>query len=373
MRKIATIAAALLVSACALAPMPSATPTTEPSATPLTADLAARLQGILESYLARGGAPSISAAVIVRGVGKWQGAVGTANKLDDEAATPDTAYAVGSITKTYVAALVMLLAEDGQFSLDDPAADHLGPLAGPKANGATIRQLLGHRSGVFNYTNDPRIFEEKPWTFAEVLELIGEPTFQPGEQFEYSNSNYLLLGEMVEYVTAGPITRPLHERLLDPLGLDRTYYGPIEQTGAPLAHGYTTVGGMELDGYDDSGVLPTENLASGARSAGGMSATAADVADWMFSLYSGQVLSDESLDEMLDFSASGSYGLGVGLTFLRSGRTAVGHDGGIPGFVSVGNFDRESGVVVVVLTNGMDLDMYGIQDDLFNAASQPTP
>jgi D-alanyl-D-alanine carboxypeptidase len=335
--------------------------------------VAARLQGILASYLATSGTPSISAAVIVPGVGAWQGAVGTASRLDDEGATPDTVYALGSITKTYVAALVMLLAEEGRFSLDDLAADHLGALAGPKANGATIRQLLGHRSGVFNYTNDPRAFEDKPWTFAELLDLIGEPTFEPGEQFEYSNSNYLLLGELVEYVTAGPITRPLHERLLDPLGLSHTFYGPIEKTGGPLAHGYTTEGGMELDGYDDSGVLPTENLASAARSAGGMSATAADVARWMSSLYSGQVLSDESLNEMLDFSASGSYGLGVGLTFLRSGRTAVGHDGGIPGFISVGNYDRQSGVVVVVLSNGMELDMFGIQDDLFNAASDLTP
>ena len=389
MKSFATLAALLLAGACSgVAPRPTAaptivsTPSAPPSSTPLALpsvapyveaplpnDTAARLQEVLDDYIALGGTPSISAAVIVPGTGTWASAVGLAEVTAAEPATPETVYAMGSITKTYTAALIMLLAEAGELDLDDAAADHLGALAASKANGATVRQLLGHRSGIFNYTDDTQIFEDRPWTVDEVLELVGAPRFEPGERFEYSNTNYLLLGLVAEAVSDRPLTDLLREYLFEPLDLDRTLYGPGEIAPEPVAHGYTA---GDVDVYDASGVLPNANLASAAVAAGAMSASARDIARWLFSLYSGRVLTDESLAQMLDFRASMDYGLGVGLVAFPRGRVVIGHDGGIPGFISSGYFDRRSGVVVVVLTNGESLDVFGIVNRLFiEATSAP--
>lgn len=398
MRRLAPIAAAILFAGCAGAPAPTPTPTPTPTPAPsptataipsplispspapsaslgpivdapLSADVVADLQDALDGYVESGLATSISAAVIRPGIGTWYGASGLASRADESAATSDTVYAIGSITKTFVAALILRLAEDDYLDLDDLAVDRLGPVAGAKANGATIRQLLGHRSGVYNYTANPAILEDKAWTVAEVLDLIGEPSFAPGERYEYSNSNYLLLGLIAEVATGGPVGELLHEYLIDRFDLSRTYYGAWESATEPLAHGYVTVDGELIDVYDGSGRLPFASAASAAHAAGSMASTAREVARWIYLLYGGRVLRPQSQAQLLDFSQSIEYGLGTMRFAIPGIGPLIGHSGGIPGFMSAAYMATGTGTIVVLLTNGEKLDMAGALRRLLTAVA----
>jgi len=174
---------------------------------PLPTEVVAELQSVLDGYvLERHDAPSISATVVVPGVGVWSGASGMADPQAARAATPDTVYAIGSITKMFVAALILRLAEEGLLSIDDPAADHLDSLAGPLTNGATVRQLLSQRSGIDEYLDATDEF--RPWTATEILGVVGEPHFAAGTQYEYSSTNYFLLGLIAEGIS-GELLRPI--------------------------------------------------------------------------------------------------------------------------------------------------------------------
>lgn len=393
MRRVALLAAALFAVSCStatptqtptftpgptIAPTQHASPTATPSPgatssstpaplvdAPLPAKVEVELQEALDGYVAEGLVPSLSATVMVPGVGGWSGAAGAADRERAVAATPGTAYAVGSITKTFAAALILRLAEEGFFGLDDPAADHLGPVAASKTNGATIRQLLGHRSGIYNFTDNPDIDKDKPWTVEDLLALVGEPHFAPGERFEYSNTNYLLLGLIAEVVTGGPLGELLHEYLLGPLDLERTYYGASEVVDEPFAHGYLVADGEYHDVYDGSGHVPFASATSAASGAGSISSTTADVGRWLYLLLSGQVLSDNSQRQMLDFGATPSYGLGIGRWPIAPGVVALGHGGSIYGFLSTAAYVRDSGVVIVVFGNADPFDIDGLTRRLY--------
>jgi D-alanyl-D-alanine carboxypeptidase len=373
-------------AAATLSASPSATATVSPSSTPnasatlpplveapLPAEVEASLQEILDAYVGEHQlVPSMSVSVIVPGVGTWRGAAGLADIEGDVAATPETVYAIGSVTKTFVAALILRLAEDGFLDLDDPAADHLGPVAGSKANGATVRQLLGMRSGIENYTDHSEIFSDGPWSPAGVLDIVGEPHFAPGERFEFSNTNYLLLGLIAEVVTGGPLGDLLHEYLLAPEDLARTYYGASEVADEPVAHGYVGSSDGLRDIYDDSGMLPNANIASAALGAGAMASTASDVALWVHELFSGEIVTADSQTQMLDFGDSVEYGLGVQRFVLPSASQVIGHTGSHAGFgySTAACMARDSGVIVAMLTNGDRLDIDGALNRLFESAGR---
>jgi D-alanyl-D-alanine carboxypeptidase len=205
------------------------------------------------------------------------------------------------------------------------------------------------------------------WTAAELVDLIGPPDFAAGAQYEYTNSNYLLLGLIDERAGGRPINELLHSYLWDPLGLDRTYYAGPETIPEPLAHGYNLGPNGPVDLYDGSGILPSALEASAARTAGAVASTASDVARWMFLLYSGQVLSPSSQQQLLDFGQTPTYGLGVMRTVLEDAGLALGHEGQMPGYRTAGYFIRDTGVVLVVLTNQTDFDTAGILGRLLGA------
>jgi len=331
--------------------------------------MVAALQGVLDEYVVENHlAPSISAAVLVPGTGWWYGTSGYADRESEGLATTDTVYAIGSITKTFVAALVLRLAEEGFLGLDDPASDHLGPVAGSKTNGATVRQLLSMRSGIDSYTDHFDQNFDAVYSVADLIDMIGEPHFAPGAEFEYSNSNYLLLGLIAEVVTGGPLGELLHEYLIDRFDLERTYYGSADVAAEPLAHGYVTIDGELTDVYDGSGHLPFAAATSAALGAGSMASDTADIGRWIYLLYGGQVLRPASQAELVDFSASIEYGLGT-IRFVVPGTgQVIGHSGSIPGFASAAYMARDSGTIVVILTNGEMLDMNGALNLLFAAA-----
>jgi D-alanyl-D-alanine carboxypeptidase len=260
---------------------------------PLPASTAEALQAALDEAVEGGSFPGITAAVIVAGRGSWAGAAGSA---DGHPLTPDSRTPTHSSGKTVVAAQVLRLAEDGMLDLDDLASEHLPPeLEFFDVNGATIRQVLGMRSGLptVNGGVDTYAVEAGRKTAVKVFRKLPEPEVAPGADPDYASTNYVLLGMIIEHATGRPLAEVLRSDVLDNPALDG------------LA--YTVKDALAADGW-------------------GVQATPGSLARWGYELYGGFVLSDASLREMTDFQGDW-YGLGVMDLSSDYGTLAVGHEG----------------------------------------------
>jgi D-alanyl-D-alanine carboxypeptidase len=185
--------------------------------------------------------------------------------------------------------------------------------------------------------------------------MVGTPYCAPGRCFHYSNTNYVLLGQVVERVTGKPIARVIRQRLLDPLGLDHTRFQPDESTPRDAAHGHLWYGGTTFgDQTSGSRVLPNMSAASVADAAGAMVSNPADLARWALALYAtDRVVRPDLLARMLDFRKRDEYGLGT-RTRIFNGRRAVGHGGSLRGYEDgVWYFPREGAVIVLLSNRGL--------------------
>ena len=265
------------------------------TATSFDRDLGARLQRTLDEQRERYAIPGASAAVIVTGKGLWAGASGKVSR-GGAPVTADTLFNAGSVTKTFVAALVLDLADEGVLRLDDAVARWLP--AYPRAGRMTVRQLLNHTSGLADFVDNPAFWEAarqrspKVETVEGVLGFTPAPLFEPGDGWAYSNAGYLLLGRVVERATRSTVGRELNRRLLEPLGLHDVLYAPEQAIPARFAHGYVDV---DEDGASED-VLPLAGVRAGRPTSafgwadGGVVATARDLARWGHALYGGKVL-----------------------------------------------------------------------------------
>jgi D-alanyl-D-alanine carboxypeptidase len=286
----------------------------------------------LEAARARGGADGVTFAVVVDGTLAWSGASGTVH-VGEAPLTADTPMVIGSVTKTFVAATVLQLAAEGRLDLDDPVSEHLPGLDGldDLAAAITIRQLLDHTSGLADLFNDAtrRGLEDDPgrgWTASEILATLHAPWYAPGEGWAYANTNYFLLGLLVERLTGATLADVLAERFLTPLAL----------------HGTRMLTGAEGDPLDAA--WTTIFWASGA-----MAAPAADVAIWGDALYRGDVLAPGTRATMLP-TFGNDYGLGV--QRLRIGGVAAfGHTGLLDSYTALLAHLPESGVTLAMLVN----------------------
>ncbi|MDT0167204.1 serine hydrolase domain-containing protein [Actinotalea sp. AC32] len=272
----------------------------------------------------------------------------------------DDVFRIGSITKTFVAVLVMQLVEEGRLDLGTPV-DRLLPGV-PWTTGVTVEQLLNHTSGVPDHYDvlfpHVRADWDRVWTPEEVLTLVDtrRRPFEPGTDQEYSNTNYLLLGMLLEAVTGRSWAELLEERILAPLGLTRTgtgVDGPVPVTG------FSSDFGIDRD----SEGISYRAMATAAGAAGGMVSTAPDLATFFTALASGELVGRDSLDRMTAFVPSDDgawYGLGLGLVPFPSG-DGFGHGGDIPGYQSLAAVRPESGDLVVVLTNDENFPIVDVE------------
>lgn len=335
--------------------------TTAPGAT-FPPDLAAMLQRTVDRARTMIPSPGLAVAVRLPDGTAWTGVSGSRSLSPDRPVDEETVFAIASITKTFVTAVVLQLVDEGKLRLDDRLADHVPDF--PRADRITIRQLLGHTSGIADYFQSAdylsRVFvdRDRTWTTDEILAMAGDPVCDPGACFEYSNTNFVLLGLVAEDVTGIPLSRAIRKRLLDPLGLDRIVFQPDEKTPRDYAHGHLWGGGRSF--FDQSGkadLTPHLSAVSVAWAAGAMAADAPDLARWAEALYGGDVLSPRMKDEMLTFRKRDDYGLGTRRTdFL--GHRAVGHLGGIRGFCLAMWYFPDDGVTIVVLANRGIFDTY---------------
>ncbi len=256
--------------------------------------------------------------------------VSRAPDADAPAIEPDDLFRVGSISKVFTSALTLSLVEDGLVDLDQPAADYITRIAVPE--GVSVRHLLGHRSGISNYTNE-EFFEQtgaddgRIWTPEEVFAVIAdEPAeFEPGADFSYSNTNYILLGTLIEEVTGEAYHDALRARILEPAAMTDTYVDGVEK-GAEVADAYSGF-------FTESPALITADytaVATGAWSAGALVSTPADLHLFFTALFDGELISDELLEEMT--AAPEGYGLGIEVNPRELGDGLYGHGGSIMGF-----------------------------------------
>jgi D-alanyl-D-alanine carboxypeptidase len=309
---------------------------------PVSDELADELQSLLEDAIDDAG----KSVTVMSARGTWSGVIGKADGVHD--VTVDTQFSIASTTKALTAAQVMQLVEAGEIDLDVPAADYL-PDLDFDLNGATIRDLLGHRSGIPDYVGlvdfdaDPLRF----WTPAELLETIPADRKPVGGESEYANVNYVLLGLVVEEVTGRRFVEVLHDGVLDIEGVERLIFQPDEQPTAPFA----IDGGRTIDWFESmGGFLPSYALTSDGPAAA-MASDSVSLARWWRALCAGEIVSQASLTEMLP---SGDwYGLGLGEFMLGT----VGHFGSDEGGVSLAGCEPEHGVVFTVLGNGRDISI----------------
>jgi len=297
--------------------------------------------------------PGVSVIITQNGEVLYARAAGFANLDAGVPATPNTVFRLGSITKQFAAAVALQLVEDGALSLDDTVGDFLPDYPEPGAN-ATVRQLLNHTSGIQSYTGIPGWMVEantnRAYTTAELIAEFADqpPTFQPGEAWAYNNSGYVLLGAVIEAVTGQAWHETVRERISEPLGLESVQYGEAEAAAAGMARGYTR--------NTDGEIAPAQLIhMSVPHAAGALIGDAADLADWAEALHAGDVVSSELYTEMtaptvLPDGSEIDYGYGLVPGDVR-GRDAIGHGGGIFGFVTDSVYLPQSDIFVAVLNN----------------------
>ncbi|MFJ4669625.1 serine hydrolase domain-containing protein [Kitasatospora purpeofusca] len=273
--------------------------------------------------------------------GSWTTATGTADTTTGQPRLPRERFRIGSVTKTFVATVVLQLQAEGRLDLDDTVDRWLpGVVSGNGNDGSaiTVRQLLNHTSGLFAYDDDPgtaavlftpQFLSRRYDTYTpEQLVRIAvshPPVFAPGAKREYSNTNYILAGMIVAEVTGHPYGTEIERRIVRPLALGGTSV-PGTATAVPLPHarGYS-----KLFGGSPTPVDTTELNPSMAGAAGEIVSTTDDLTRFLSALMRGRLLPQAELDEML--TTEGPGGLGIGGGTLSCGVTVWGHDGGIHG------------------------------------------
>jgi len=315
---------------------------------------------------AEGRTPSLVAAVVRDGRQAWCGA---RSMLEGHEPDGDTQYRIGSLTKTFIAVLVMRLRDEGRLDLADPLGKHLD--AGQAAN-ATIAQLLSHTAGLASETPGPW-WERSPGELRpELADILGPPRHPAGRLFHYSNPGYGLLGALVGQLRGRPWEEALRQEILDPLGMARTTVAPDPPHAQGFAvHPWADV--MQLEPAEGTGLMAP---------AGELWSTADDLCRFAAFLLDGdeRVLAAKTLAEMRapasppgdDVWASG-YGLGLQL-FRHDGRVLYGHSGSMPGFLAtlcVSPADGLAGIALANATSGPDITAISVDVVTIVADNEP--
>ncbi len=293
---------------------------------------------------------------------------------------PGTHFRAASNTKTMTAAVILQLVGEGKLGLDDPISRFVGAV--PNGDKITLRQLLKMRSGLYNYTDAPELAKsldddpDKVWTMDELRHLAFSrpPHFAPGAEFEYNNTNYLLLGLAAEKVEGLPLARIFQRRLFGPLGLGSTALPPSTSNAipAPYAHGYLYGSSSyalvdapypaDLQAAARAGTLKpnddTYQNPSAYFAAGGAISTAQDLASWIRALVVGKVFDPETHRRWLDSPEAEDpanpqgqkYGYGISVITFGPNKIYF-HGGEMPGYNSFMGYDPVNGVTLVVWTS----------------------
>ncbi len=333
---------------------------------PFDETLAEQLQEALDQAREDYDAPGVAVSVQMPGVEPWIGVAGVANQDTDEALAPEHRFKIASVTKTFTAAVVLQLVDEGALSLDDRLGDHWSGL--DWAAGVTIRQLLQHSSGIPEYgtANLYQLGMHEPWTAEELMALMQdwELDFEPGTEWGYANSNYVLLGLIIQEVSGESWDQHVTARLLEPYGLTSMEAPLDDPTWGGVVPGYW------LDEDTTQDIHPTALGASGA-----MVADIRDLAAWGSLWLGGEAVSETMATERwvdaLDLYDGALY-CGLGAYSILGAPdepdTQLFHNGALNGYSSWMAYRANGEVSLSVMTNswpGVGMDTGQAQDVAF--------
>jgi len=308
--------------------------TRPPALSDVTEEDAAALQAAIDRARATFGLATLTVGLSVDGELGWSGVAGTAGAAGGplRGVYP---FAVASVTKTFTAAIVLQLVEEGRIRLGSPITDYLPDVT--VADGATVAQVMQHVSGVPDLLAPMRTAmnanPDRIWSAPEVLAAVGPSHFVPGTGFEYSNTNYVILGMLIERVTGHRYVDELRDRIIGPLGLSATSFAL--EPGAPY--------------------LFNASWASAFWTSASVYASAEDLVRWADALYGGFVLRPQILQRMLDFTPDG---WGLGAERLHVGElSGYGHSGLLRGYSTLLLRLPEERVTLVVMGTTRQFDV----------------
>jgi D-alanyl-D-alanine carboxypeptidase len=342
---------------------------------PIDPALAAALEQVLDQSVANTGIPGVAMTVAVPGQGMWAGARGLSNRAAGIPMVPNDHFRIASVSKMFVAVVALQLVQEGWLLLDQSVEQWLPGLL-PNGDQISVRQLLNHTSGVYDYLSDGfalRAVDEpgRFWSPEELVAIAAQhgPVFAPGARWSYSNTNYVLLGLIVERVTHYPLHQEIRNRILNPLGLYATFFEPFEVPPGVLRS------------YQRQRDLTDANM-SFAWAAGSMTSTTDDLARFAQALFGGALLRPEMLDLMQGYIGTGSgslsYGLGLMQDQISPGVRADGqprwaalglvrgHTGGLIGERTVLWYLPERGITLAVTINLMSADPNRVAERALN-------
>jgi CubicO group peptidase (beta-lactamase class C family) len=343
----------------------------------LSPEVRAKIDKLATDSLAQSGVPSASVAVVKDGKIVYLNAYGSARLEPKTPATSAMRYSIGSISKQFTAAAMLLLQEQGKLSLDDKVGKYVPDLT--RANEVTIRQLLSHTSGYQDYWPQDYVMPMmlQPVTSAKILDMWARKPldFDPGTKWQYSNTNYVIAGVIIEKVSGKPLLQVLQEKVFAPLGMSSVANIDEKRLGDtdPIGYMRYALGPMRTAPKEGPGWL---------FAAGELAMTAEDLAKWNISIMDRKLLRPASYRELereaqLNNGLGTRYGLGVSLA-TEAGHRAVSHGGEVSGFVSESIVFPDERVSVVALTNqdassAADDIAHGIVPLLFQQNDPATP
>jgi CubicO group peptidase (beta-lactamase class C family) len=334
----------LAAAASAKGPLPAPPATFDPAAVDACISKITRARGIT----------GLSVALARNGTAPWTGTYGNSSLAAATPVTTNTVFALGSVTKQFTAASVFLLAQDGKLSVHDKVAQYYPNLA--RARDITLLDLMNHVSGYPDYYPldfvDSRM--ESPIAADELIQRYagGKLDFEPGTQWSYSNTGYVILGRVVEKVSGQTLGEFITRRILQPLGMDHSFFGPADP-GRGMAEGYTS--------FALGPPMPARPEAQGwLDGAAGLNCTALDLVKWDMGLMDGRVLNAESYalmtqPRMLSEGRVREYGCGIGVKII-SHTVVLAHKGEVSGFQAWNVLVPATRSAVVILSNCEETD-----------------
>ncbi|MFG2230703.1 serine hydrolase domain-containing protein [Streptomyces sp. NPDC048723] len=334
----------------------AATPTPSPSAnavtgfTPLTPAVAAQLDEAVRRVMREAQVPGVTVGLWAPGKGSYVRSFGVADKATGAPMAPDLHVRIGSETKTFTVTALLQLVDQGKVGLDD----HIGAYVTGVPNGdrITLRELAGMRSGLFNYSMDGDFItqlEAHPEKYVSPRQLLDysfkHPVqFEPGAEFDYSNTNLILLGLVVEKITGRPLHEVITQDVLGPAGLRSTVFPTSPALPVPYAHGYTdqTASGKAVDS--------THWNPSWGWAAGEMVSDLQDLRSWARTLATGTLLKPATQAERLKTTPMDIPGAGYGLGIFDV-QGWIGHNGSIPGYEVLAVYLPSARATMVIVLN----------------------
>lgn len=297
--------------------------------------------------------PGAVVGIWVEGVGKWESPIGLAQKDTTKAVSLNHHFRIGSITKTFTNTALLILVDKKKLSLDDAISKYIGGV--PNGDKITLRHLANMTSGLPNYSESENFDEtlwnepEKIWKTKELLQLaFNQPlSFEPGESWEYSNTNTVLLGLVIEKVSGKDLATFLKENIFKPLSLDNTSYPSDKSMPSPYSHGYT------MQSKDGKVADATFRDPSWTNAAGEMISKLSDLRLWGKALGTGKLIQPETFAQQTTFVNSKmvkdvEIGYGLGMFKINSW---IGHNGELPGYNAFVAYHPEKKIIFACMVN----------------------